>query len=544
MAFFGSIENSKFKKIFLSYFALSSLFPILISIFVGYGYIVPLLGDESYGLIESSLNLGLSAMLLFPLISFFLMYHQLQKLESVTSEIVTKTTAVVNREERFTAQKIDEKQLSTPRHGTDPRNESEIQSLVRSFNNIFQAATDQLEERNHLRELLARLIAISSNLMAELDFDRLFPLIIGNVTEAMGAERTTMYVVDQDKREIWSKVSEGIGQVRLPMGHGISGRVAETGETINVVDAWELPYFDRSYDFRNNFRTQAVLCLPIMSRSREVIGVIQVINKVDGYCFNAEDEIFLKGLTSQVAIALENSLLVDEIFLSFHSSISTLSAVVDAKHQFTAGHSERVKDYSLIIADQMRLPKKEIEVLKYAALLHDIGKIGVRDEVLTKNGQFSPADWEEMKSHPSKTKAILDKFHFPRSLGEVPDVACHHHEKIDGTGYPNGLTGDKIPLGSKIIAVADVFDALTSLRDYPKYAFGLTLNPDPMPLDNVIKLLEEQVGTQFDHQVVTAFLQALPQALLMYRGKHFSPAYVDGTILAMQPELLPQGTTV
>ncbi len=188
VAFFGSIENGKFKKIFLSYFALSSLFPILISIFVAYGYIVPLLGDGNYGLIESSMNLGLSAMLFFPLISFFLMYRQIQKLESVTSEIVTKTTAVVNREERFTAQKIDEKQVSTPSHGTDLRNESEIQSLVRSFNNIFQAATDQLEERNHLRELLARLIAISSNLMAELDFDRLFPLIIGNVTDAMGAE--------------------------------------------------------------------------------------------------------------------------------------------------------------------------------------------------------------------------------------------------------------------------------------------------------------------------------------------------------------------
>lgn len=536
MTFFGSLRNSKFKKIFLSYFALSSLFPLLISVFVIYEYLVPLLGDKASELIANNLNLVLSAMLFFPLVSFFLMYHQIQKLESVTSEIVTKTTAVASREERFTAQKIEGDREATPSEETGQRDESEIQSLVRSFNSIFQAATDQLEERNHLRELLARLIAISSNLMAELDFERLFPLIIGNVTEAMGAERTTMYVVDREKKEIWSKVSEGIGQVRLPMGHGISGRVAETGETINAVDAWELPYFDRSYDLKNHFRTQAVLCLPIMSRAREVIGVIQVINKIDGYCFNAEDEIFLKGLTSQVAIALENSLLVDEIFLSFHSSISTLSAVVDAKHQFTAGHSERVKDYSLLIADQMQLPKKEIEVLKYAALLHDIGKIGIRDDVLTKNGHFSPEDWAEMKTHPTKTKAILDKFHFPRSLIQVPDIAYRHHEKVDGTGYPDGLTGDKLHLSSKIIAVADVFDALTSQRDYPKYALGQIMNCEPMPLDKVVNLLQEQSGSQFDKQVVSAFLQALPKALLLHRGKHFSPAYVDATIRLLQPE--------
>jgi HD-GYP domain-containing protein (c-di-GMP phosphodiesterase class II) len=355
----------------------------------------------------------------------------------------------------------------------------------------------------------------------------------------MRAERTTMYVVDRDNKEIWSKVSEGIGQVRLPMGHGISGRVAETGEIINVADAWELPYFDRSYDLKNNFRTQAVLCVPIMSRSREIIGVIQVINKINGYCFDAEDEVFLKGLTSQVAIALENSLLVDEIFISFHSSISTLSAVVDAKHQFTAGHSERVRDYSLIIAEQMQLPKEETEILKYAALLHDIGKIGIRDDVLTKNGDFSPTDWEEMKTHPTKTKAILDKFHFPRSLVQVPDVACHHHEKMNGTGYPNGLTGDKLPRGSKIIAVADVFDALTSRRDYPKYTAGLILKSEPMPLGRAIDILKEQAGTKFDPQIVAAFLQALPQALLLHRGKHFPPAYVDPTIRLMQPELLP-----
>lgn len=540
MSFPGSLRNSKLKIIFLSHFALSSLLPILIAVLIVDELIIPLLGESGYDRLGNDLYVGLLVMLFFPLLSFFLMYRRLHRLESLTAEITAKATAVTNREERFAAQKIHDDQEFTPDKTADLHEENEIQALIRSFNNIFQTATDQLSERNHLRELLARLIAISSNLMAELDFDRLFPMIIGNVTEAMLAERTTMYVVDRQKGELWSKVAEGIGQVRLPLGRGISGRVAATGEIINAVDAWELPYFDRSFDLENNFRTRAVLCVPIRSRTREIIGVIQVINKLDKYCFDAEDEVFLKGLSSQIAIALENSLLVDEIFLSFTSSISTLSAMVDAKHRFTAGHSERVKDYALLIAEKMQLPKEEVEVLKYAALLHDIGKIGVRDDVLTKNGQFSPEDWEEMKTHPAKTKAILDKFHFPRSLTQVPSIACHHHEKVNGTGYPDGLTSDELPLGSKIIAVADVFDALTSQRDYPKYALGQTMNCAPMPLDDVIELLQEQSGSQFDPQVVAAFLQSLPQALLLHRGTHFSPAYVDAKLHPLTPEKLPE----
>lgn len=538
MGFVGSLINRKFRNVFLSFFALSSLIPILIAVLTLDQYIIPLLGYNGYSQLRDVLSLALLIMLVFPLLSFFLMYRRLNRLEFVTSEILLKTMAVANREEDFAAQKITEDNEFSSDQNTHLREENEIQSLTRSFNNIFQTATDQLAERNQLRELLARLITISSNLMSELDFERLFPLIIGNVTEAMRAERTTMYIVDREKSELWSKVSEGIEQVRLPVGHGISGRVAETGEIINVVDAWGLPYFDRSYDLKNNFHTQSVLCVPIASRSKEIIGVIQVINKKDKDCFDADDEVFLKGLTSQVAIALENSLLVDEIFNLFNSSISTLSAVVDAKHRFTAGHSERVKDYALIIADKMQLPKEEIEILRYAALLHDIGKIGIRDDVLTKNGEYSPEDWDEMKTHPAKTKAILDKFLFPRSLIAVPEVAYRHHEKINGTGYPDGLSGDQLPLGSKIIAVADVFDATTSQRDYPKYACGQTMNSEPLPLNKVINLLQEQSGSQLDPQVVDAFLQALPKALLLHRGKHFPPAYVDATIQLLQPELL------
>ncbi len=537
MAFCASLKDVRAKKIFLSFFALSSLFPILIAIYVVDEYILPFIGDRGFEFLDNAFYTGLSGMLLFPLVSFFLMYRWLHSLESVTREIMSKSTAVANREQEFGTQKIEESKEFAKGAASHHPDENEIQTLIRCFNTIFSTAADQLAERNRLREILANLIGISSSLTAELEFDRLFPLIVGRVTEAMQAERTSMYVVDRENHELWTKVSEGGKQIRLPLGQGISGRVAETGEVVNAADAWELPYFDRSFDLKNNFRTCSVLCVPIKNRSSEIIGVLQVINKKDNNRFQEEDEVFLRALASQIAIALENSLLVDEILLAFNSSMITLSAIVDARHHFTAGHSDRVKEYSLLIAEEMKLPKEDVERLKYAALLHDIGKIGVRDDVLLKKGSFTAEDWQEMQTHPAKTKAILDNFHFPRLLKDVPEIACRHHEKMDGSGYPDGLSGHQLPLGSRIIAVADVFDALTSLRDYPKYAFGQTLDSEPMSLSQVIRLLREEAGSQFDIQVVEAFVRALPGFLLKQRGEHFPPDYVDEGVRSLDPSL-------
>jgi putative nucleotidyltransferase with HDIG domain len=267
-----------------------------------------------------------------------------------------------------------------------------------------------------------------------------------------------------------------------------------------------------------------------------------VINKAGQGGFDQRDEIFMKGLASQVGIALENTHLIDEARLSFSSSISTLSAIVDARHPLTAGHSLRVTEYSLLIAREMKLDRNDVEVLRLAAMLHDIGKIGIRDGVLLKNGVFTPEEREEMHSHPLKTRIILENFHFPRNLSAVPEVASRHHEKIDGRGYPEGLTGDRIPLGAKIIAAADVFDALTSLRDYPKYDGDNTLAPEAMPLQRVISILQKEAGTHFAPEVVSAFLRCLPRALKLYRGTHFDPAYVDEVIRRLAPETLLDDT--
>ena len=165
-------------------------------------------------------------------------------------------------------------------------------------------------------------------------------------------------------------------------------------------------------------------------------------------------------------------------------------------------------------------------------------KIGIRDDVLMKNGPFTPEEREEMNTHPIKTKEILEKFRFPKAFKSVPEIALYHHEKVNGQGYPFGLTGDKMPLESKIMAVADVFDALTSRRDYPKYTRNESFSCEPMPLTKAIAILKNNAGSHFEPAVVDAFMVCLPQALLRFRGGHFPHQYVDDIIRQLAPDLI------
>ena len=177
-----------------------------------------------------------------------------------------------------------------------------------------------------LNQRLQSLLSIASALTSELDFDRLFPLVVGKISEAMEAERTSLYVIDWEKQTLWTRVSEGIEPLTLKIGEGIGGHVAETGDIVCVDDAWTLPYYNREYDARNRFRTRSVLCMPIYNHEGERFAVIEVINKKNRVAFDENDKTFLEGLGAQVGIALENALLYEEIRLSFESFIRTLSA--------------------------------------------------------------------------------------------------------------------------------------------------------------------------------------------------------------------------
>ena len=171
----------------------------------------------------------------------------------------------------------------------------------------------------------------------------------------------------------------------------------------------------------------------------------------------------------------------------------------------TAGHSKRIALYADEIAQVINLDDKEREVLRTAALLHDYGKIAIREAILTKDGQLTEQEYKHIKRHPLYTKSILEKINFARHLKQVPLIAASHHEKLDGSGYPSGLKGDEIPKLGKILAVADVFDALTSKRHYR----------DRMDIHKVMKLLTDGTGVHFDKFFVEAFKKVTLDRLVL-----------------------------
>jgi HD-GYP domain-containing protein (c-di-GMP phosphodiesterase class II) len=261
------------------------------------------------------------------------------------------------------------------------------------------------------------------------------------------------------------------------------------------------------------------MAVPILHKN-EVLGVIVIESTKKIGAFTKKDLLLIMNIANHTAQSIKNSLLHEELRISFDSAIRTLSATVDAKHALTAGHSERVAKFSVLIAKELGLKGNRLIALSYSALLHDIGKIGISDKVLLKNGPITDSEREEMNTHPVKTQEILENFHFPKMLKNVPFIAALHHEKIDGNGYPKGLTGSDLPLEAKILGVADAFDAMTSHRDYPKYdENGTLLECKRMSIIQAVDILEKETGTRFDGEVVAA----LKKCLLSKDGKLLFP---------------------
>lgn len=188
----------------------------------------------------------------------------------------------------------------------------------------------------------------------------------------------------------------------------------------------------------------------------------------------------------------------DVINLMYVRSIDAMVKALEAKDFYTRGHAQRVTIYSVATAKEMGILEQEVEDLRRASVLHDLGKIGVRETVLNKPGKLSPEEFREVVRHPELSVSILEPIPFFRPL--LPTV-LHHHERYNGRGYPAGLAGDEIPLASRILAVADTFDAMTSTRAYRK----------ALPMEDAVEELRRCAGTQFDPDIVPIFLSCLPR---------------------------------
>lgn len=356
------------------------------------------------------------------------------------------------------------------------------------------------------RDPLIALLKIGQTVAAETDIDVLLKVITEETKAAIQADRCTVFLYDRKNNELWSKVALGMDsqEIRFPANKGLAGHVVKTGETINIRDAYSDDRFNKEIDLQTGYKTKTILCMPIKNLKQEIIGAFQVLNKLDGE-FSEEDEDLLIAIGSSAGIALENAQLFkkqQEMFIEqkqvFDSFIDTLAASIDARDKITAGHSGRVKLYSGLIARELEMDAKMVEIIEMAATLHDIGKIGIRDSVLQKEGKLTDDEYKHIQEHAEITHNILQKIHTSDDFKLVTEIACSHHEKYDGNGYYRKLKGDDIHLGGRILAVSDVFDAITSKRHYR----------DKMPIANVISILLKDSGTHFDKDIVECFLSA------------------------------------
>jgi len=353
---------------------------------------------------------------------------------------------------------------------------------------------------------LIALLKIARTISAEIDLDMLLKTMAEQTKFALKADRCTVFLIDKEKNELWSKVALGVDnhtEIRFSMDKGLAGHVAKTGETVNIPNAYNDDRFNPEIDAKTGYKTSNILCMPIRNLKYEVIGVFQVINKYDG-SFTESDEDLLITIGAIAGIALENNRLFEsqqkmlkEQKQLFNGFIDTLAASIDARDKITAGHSMRVTQYSILICNKLGLDKETTETISQAAMLHDIGKIGIRDSVLQKKGKLTPEEYKQIQEHVRITHDILSKIAAKsESFKSVVEIASSHHEKFDGHGYFRHKDGNHIPLGGRILAVADVFDAITSIRHYR----------DRMPIQDAVKIIKDGAGTHFDKRITDTFL--------------------------------------
>ena len=369
---------------------------------------------------------------------------------------------------------------------------------------IKQIRSDQTFLFPPTSDPLVSLVKIGRSITAQTDIDVLLKVIAEETKIALQADRCTVFLLDKEKDELWSKVALGMDsqEIRFPAGKGLAGYTVKSGESINITDAYNDSRFNPDVDKATGYKTKTILCMPIKNNNQEIIGAFQVLNKLNGV-FTKNDEDLLVAIGGSASIALENAQLFEqqkELYreqkLLFDSFINTLASSIDARDKITAGHSSRVKLYSMLIVDELGLDTKKKEIIEKAATLHDIGKIGIRDSVLQKEGKLTDEEYKHIQEHVQITHNILENIGLNEDFKEINEIACSHHEKYDGTGYYRHLKGEEIPYGGRILAVSDVFDAITSKRHYR----------DKMPIVNVIDILLKGENTHFDKNLVEVFL--------------------------------------
>jgi putative nucleotidyltransferase with HDIG domain len=368
-----------------------------------------------------------------------------------------------------------------------------------------------LGERHRLQErirarILSPLFEVSQGLLQEIQLKDLLDQVVQIAKREISADTVSIMLVEKGGDELTIAASSGLSEevvqrTRKRMGEPLAGMVAERGEPLILMRGE--PVDPSLHASLTNDAIAHSLCLP-MTYKQKVVGVMNVNRHNGKGAFHQSDIELLSVLGRQAAVAVENVRLFDELQyktkelrVAHFDTIKALAEALETKDISTRHHSDRTVEYALAVARALGLPDQEQEYIRYAAILHDIGKIGIPEDVLNKPARLTTEEYEVMKTHPVKGAQILQQIKF---LQPVVPMVLHDHERFDGTGYPDGLSGEEIPIGSRIVAVVDAYDAMTSDRIYRK-APGHA---------HAVEELRRRAGTQFDPRIVETFVDLLP----------------------------------
>ena len=355
---------------------------------------------------------------------------------------------------------------------------------------------NQTQDSDEYKKGLNLLYRVGKKVGSVSEISKLLDQTLRMTQRTLQSQASSLLLIDHGKGELYFQVAEGragnsLKQVRLNLESGIAGWVARNAKPLIVNDVSQDTRFNKNVDETTGFVTRSILAVPLV-QGREIIGVLEVLNKISADGFTDRDLEISTALAATVATAVSNARLHQAVLVGYKATISALAAAIDAKDPYTHGHSQRVMEYALMGASSL-LPEDDLETLEYAAILHDVGKIGISDSILNKAGTLTPEEITVIRTHPVIGANMLQDIPF---LEKARVLIRHHHERYDGNGYPDGLKGEEIPLGARILAVADVFDTLTKNRSYHS----------AQSVGYAVSELYQFAGTQFCPISVEAFV--------------------------------------
>lgn len=375
---------------------------------------------------------------------------------------------------------------------------------------------------------LDKLVKIGIALSSVRDLERLLDIIVTQARELANCDAGSLYIKEGDslkfvvtqnqtlaKKMGDSQQAQSFKPFNIPISNkSLSGYVANNGVIVNIPDAYDIPasaeyHFDKSFDQRSGYRTRSMIQLPMKDNQGEIVGVLQLINAMDTkgqvIPFGKDDEEMLLAMASQAAVAIKNARLNDEIRQAHLDTIFRLGIAAEYRDKETGNHIRRMSHYSAIIAEKMGMPGDRVELIRLSSPMHDIGKVGIPDGILLKPGRLTSEERTIMESHTTIGAGILKDSDIPL-LRLSQKIALSHHEKWDGTGYPDKIKGEDIPIEGRIVALADVFDALSNKRVYKA----------AMSIEETMGIIKDGSGTHFDPVVIEAFEKGMDGVMTIY----------------------------